>query len=368
MRKVLVYFLVSVFTFLFVSASSVSAKVMANDNGPVVVAKTEVVNDDLFVGAQSVLIDGVVNGDVFIGASTVKINGTINGNLHVGASVFDLSGTVKGNVYAGAQNLTVANASISGSLITGGATVVVDKDTTIGGSIITGAGSLNISSQVKRSIYAGAGNLTLGDTTKVGKDLYYASDSVANISGSAKILGSTYKAEQSDKAKKDAEAFKNDFPKFIKGFNFAGTMVSLIGALIVGFIYIKLFGGHAVSASDLVTNSFWKSLGVGLTVSIVFIPAVIILLITVIGIPLAGVSVLVFLLYSALAKVVAGLAFGGWAKNALKRKMSINMTFALGLLLIYLLKMVPMIGLITGLAVFWSGLGALTLKTFSKLE
>lgn len=364
MRKVFASLLVFVFAILFVSASSVSAKIISNENGVATVSKTEVINDDLFIGAKSVQLDGVVNGDVFIGAETVKVSGIINGNLHVGTSLFDLTGVVKGNVYVGAQSVTVTSANIGGSIIVGGATVNVDKDSVIGGSVITGAGSLNINSQVKRSVYAGVGTFILGEAAKVGKDLYYMSDSPANISNGAKVTGATYKSETN--SKKDAEEFKKNLPGFMRGFNLAGTMVSILGALIVGLIYIKFFGRDAEETSELLSNSFWKSLGIGFVISIVFIPAVIILLITVIGIPLAGISVLVFLLYSALSKVIVGLTFGNWAKDMLKRKMSVYMTFALGLLLIYLLKMVPMVGLITGLVVFWSGLGALSIKSFGK--
>jgi len=116
MRKIIASLLISVFAFLAFSASSVSAKVISSKNGDVIIPKTEVVNDDLFIGAQTAVIDGTVDGDVFIGAQTVKITGIINGNLHVGAQTLDLSGKVSGNVYAGAQSLMVSGSKIGGSL------------------------------------------------------------------------------------------------------------------------------------------------------------------------------------------------------------------------------------------------------------
>ena len=100
MRKILTSVLVFVFIFFAFSGAKVSAKAITSENGNVTIAKTEIINDDLFIGAQSVEIDGTVNGDVFIGAQTISITGTINGNLHVGGNNIDISGKIKGNVYA----------------------------------------------------------------------------------------------------------------------------------------------------------------------------------------------------------------------------------------------------------------------------
>ena len=117
MRKALTSLIIFILAFFVFFPAEVSAKVITKENGDVNVAKTEVVNDDLFIGAQTVGIDGVVNGDVFIGAQTVKITGIINGSLHVGANTVDISGKIKGNVYTGAQNVLVNGGEIGGSLL-----------------------------------------------------------------------------------------------------------------------------------------------------------------------------------------------------------------------------------------------------------
>jgi hypothetical protein len=372
MKKVFSSLLIFVLAFFIFSVSPVSAKVITSENGGVSVAKGEVVNDDLFIGAQTVEIAGTVNGDVFIGAQTVKVTGTVNGNLHVGANVLDLSGVVKGNVYGGAQNVLVSSAKIGGSLLVGAATVSIDKDSSVGGSVLVGAGAFTFDSQVKRSLYAGAGSLTIGDNTRIGKDLYYSSgdnQGEVKISESAKISGNVYKSEvDTAKADKEVEAAKKQIPGIFNGFKFGLSLISFIGALIVGFLYFKFFPKSFTESSKLVTGSFWKSLGAGFLVSISFIPGLIILLITVVGIPVAGMAILILALYSSLAKIVVGSAFGNYLSQKFNWKISTYGAFAIGLLLIYLLKMIPVIGFLAGLTVLWSGLGALTLQMFSKTE
>lgn len=371
MKKVLSSLLIFVFSF-FIFASPASAKVINDQTGGVVIDEKEVVNDDLFIGAQTVEIAGTVNGDVFAGAQSIIVTGTINGSLHAGVNSLDISGTVKGNVYAGGQNITVSGGNIGGSLITGGATVIIDKDSVVAGSVMAGAGMLSVNSKVGRSVYVGAGTLTIGESAKIGKDLYYASgrsDGEVSISQSAKIAGSVYKSEINTAQKKaDVEALRKEIPGFMNSARAFVSLLSFVGALIIGFIYMRLFGRHFEGTVGILTGSFWKSFGVGFLVSASFIPAMIILLVTVIGIPVAGMAFLMLLLYSSLAKIVAGSALGNIISLKMNRKMSVYGAFVLGLLLIYLLKMIPMVGFIVGLTVFWGGLGALTLRVFSKAD
>src|SRR5574338_339728 len=50
-----------------------------------VIQAGEVIDDDLYVGAQTFTLEGTVNGDLIVGAQTVIINGTVNGDLIAGA-------------------------------------------------------------------------------------------------------------------------------------------------------------------------------------------------------------------------------------------------------------------------------------------
>jgi len=344
MRKVFASFLVFASAFFILSAVPVSAKVIKDQKGTVTVAKTEVVNDDLFIGAESVVIDGTVNGDVFIGAQTVKITGIVNGNLHVGANSIDISGKVLGNVYAGGQNILLSGANIKGSLLAGGASINSDNLSVIGGSVIAGGGSILIDSKIGRSLYAGTKNLTVGDN--------------------AKIAGSIYKSEI--KTPQRNIEIEKKVPGILHGFKIASTIISFFGAFIIGFLFFKFFPNSFSKSSKIVSGSFWKSVGIGFLVSMAFIPGVIVLFITVVGIPVAGIMILMFILYSYLAKIVVGSALGEWISKKFKWQMSFYGTFALGLFAVYLLKMIPVVGFFSGFIVCCAGLGALTLAIWKK--
>ncbi len=370
MKKLFLGISVFIATFFILSISPISAKVITSQEGDITIAKGEVINDDLFVAGQGVSIEGTVNGDVFIGAQTVKIGGTVNGNLHIGAQTVNVSGTVKGNAYIGTQTLTVTSGKIGGSLITGLQSLSLDNTTTIGGSIITGAANANINSQVKRNVMVGAGILTIGDSTRIGKDLYYASGAESgqtSISEKAIILGETHKAETSV-PQKDIEAAKKDTSKLMAGARVASSILSYLGALLIGLLAFKLFGTFMAGSIKKVTTSVWKSLGIGFLIVIATIPGLIIMLLTVIGIPVAGLTILLLILYGCLAKIVVGSAVGNLIVKKFNWKMNNFGAFAIGLLVVYLLRMIPVAGVFVSMAVSWIGLGAITLHIFSKKD
>jgi len=368
MRRTFVSLFIFVFALFGLSANKVYAKVITEKEGDVTIAKTEIINDDLFIGAKSVTLDGTVNGDVFIGAQSIKIGGTVNGNVHTAAKTIDVSGVIRGNMYAGAQNILVTGSKIGGSLLLGGASLNIDKDSVIGGSILAGAESLMIDARVTRNVFAGTGNLNIGSGTQIGKDLYYAvGENKATISPEAVIIGATHVSEMKtpDNTNVDVVSMKKGALKIMAATKVGMTIIWFLGALLVGFVYMKLAEKQFSQTAGIVSGSFWKSLGLGFLVAMAFIPAVIILCMTFIGLPLAGLAVLLFLLYSCLAGTVVARALGTTLLKA-NKKAPVFGAFALGLLLIKVVELIPFVGFFTTLVVFWSGFGALTMQLFTK--
>lgn len=388
MRKVFTSLVVFVFAFFIASVSQVSAKVITDQTGDVTIAKSEVINDDLFVGAKTVDIAGTVNGDVYVGAETVRVTGVVNGNLHIGTSTLDLEGKIKGNVYAGAGSITTNKSQIGGSLLVGSGNVNLDKDTTIGGSLLAGAGTITVNSPVKRDAFIGAGtlflnssvggearigggNVSLGSDAKIAKDLYYAVDENGGkvaMDEAATVVGMTHKTQYNLSTNKDLMTIRNEIPRVLRGVGTLSSILSFLGAIVVGFVYLKFFKKHFTSTSELAAKSFWKSLGVGLLVSILTVPALILLAITIIGAPLAGLVFMLLLIFFYLNKLVVGLCFGNWLVKKFSWKTTTFGAFALGLLGLYILKMIPVVSVFTNLVVLWVGLGALTLNLLSKAE
>lgn len=369
MRKFIYSVLIFTLAFFVIPASDVFAEVRTSEKGNISVTKTEVVNDDLFIGALNTVIDGTVNGDVFIGAQNVTINGSVNGNLHVMGNSITLNGNIKGNVYVAAGNINVNSATIGGSLLAGAQNVNINKESTVGGSVMVGAASARIDSQIKRSGYVGAASATLGPNTVIGKDFYYEVGKIneepnINIDKNAVIKGETYKHIANLGG---SHTIKTQVDKDFNNFKLFTKILSFVSALIVGFLYYKLLNDNFIGSAKRVTNSFWKSFSVGLLITVITLPVFILLLFTVVGIQIVWVSSLLLMLGLYLSKIAVGYALGNWISLKLKwKKISPFWAMALGLLLIFILKAVPQVGFLASLLTAWVGLGALTLHTFSR--
>ncbi len=381
MKKTICLLLVLIISF-FLTTTGVAAKVVAMEKGSYEVGKDEVIDDDLFVGAETVDIEGTVNGDVYIGAETVRVNGKINGDLHVGTGTFHLGGSVRDDVYVGAGNVTLSKAKIGDSLLIGSGNVCIDEDSSIGVSVIAGSGTFSLYAPVVRNVFVGAGtveinsevggearlgggDISLGPKAKVGKDLYYTlGEAGKNIrmADDAVVSGKVQKIEQKFADKKDIENVKTGIGSAFKTVNIFMTLISFIGAFIVGYLGLKYFPKLFSESASLVSKSFFKSLGIGFLVTLVALPVLIILVLTGVGAALAGILLLVFLLYLYLSKLVVSVSLGNWIAEKFNWKMSVYGVFAVGLFGVYLLKEFPYFGFILGLVILWSGLGALILN------
>ncbi|MEI8233026.1 MAG: hypothetical protein WCG44_04800 [bacterium] len=357
---------------MFLFATPVSAKVMIQEKGTLTIPATETIDDDLFITSESVNIDGTVTGDVFVGAGTVTVSGNIKGGLFVGTGDLSLSGATIGN-----------------SLIVGAGNVMIDKESKIGGSLIAGAGNLKNSAPIGRSAMIGAGSLYLDN--KVGKearlgagtielgpkaiiagDLIYAlgdETSTLNQSETSTVAGTTTRFVQPESAKKDMAKAKEDFGKFGQVMHGGWLMISFLGSLLIGFLLLKLFPKTMHNLSTHLLSTVGSSVGTGLLITLFAFPVFLVLALTIIGLPLAGMLVLLLWFELHLAKLIASYALGNFAAKQFNfNRLGVYATFALGLVAFYLLHAVPGVGTLASLLFTWAGLGAIWHYTRAHLK
>lgn len=356
-----------------------SAKVDVQKNGTINYASDRVVDDDLFLAADTVEIAGVVNGDVFVGAGTFRLTGTVNGNLHVGAGVVNISGVVSGNVYVGGGNVSIENARIEGSVLVGAGNVNIDKDSEVLGSLLVGAGTLSASPVIERNVMAAGGSINLnaeiggearlaggviniGPDTKIEKDLYYdVSDSSKdlNLSEGATVSGMTKRVTRMVNTSEQLDNIKENFASGLRKLSYIGKLISLLGALLVGYLSLKYLSKPLKEVTNSVESAFLRNTLTGFLVCLVSVPLFVLLFVTGVGASLAGVLILLLLLGLYFSKLVSGLALGNWLSKRFDWKLSIFASFSLGLLAIYVLRMIPFLGFFVSLITTWVGLGAL---------
>lgn len=150
----------------------------------IVIGPDEVIEDDLYVGAEEVIVDGTIEGDLFAGAETVTVNGTITGNLVTGAQSITINGIVEGDVIAFGQSVVI-NGTVGDDLRSGAAALQLGEEAKVGDDLLFGGASLEVmpNTQVGGDLlFGGAQALVEGDVAgdlQVGSSALELTGSVA---------------------------------------------------------------------------------------------------------------------------------------------------------------------------------------------
>lgn len=374
---------------LFISlfwVSPISAKVVDIKNGSYVLAKGEVIDDDLFVAAQDVTINGEVKGDLFIGSGTVTIAGKVDGNIFTGAGMVTLDqASVGQDLVTGAGNITLKSTNVGGGVIVAGGSINVDDKSVIVGGLTAAGGNVNLDGQVGRGVLVAggtvvinglvskdvqvsAGTLSMGSKSVVGGNLTYLSGTQATINPTAKIAGSvTEFISEKNKTTQNVRIGNLNFGFLGGAANFGMKVWSFLGAILVGFMLIRFFPDLAGQVPSKIIQRPWRSLFLGLLILAMLPLLLVLLLFSIIGIPLMLVIVLIFILLSLVVKIFVALLFGGALFEIIEKKeVDSYVRFLVGLLAYFILVSLPIFGWLIGLIVYFVGLGALVDILFLK--
>lgn len=366
--------IISFFVLLFVTTLFLPQLVFAQNPTPtpIVLPKGEVVNKDYFAASNSVTLAGTVNGDAFLAGGTVINEGTVNGDLLVAGGTVEIRGTVTGNVRVTGGQVVIAG-NIGRNLSVAGGSVNVVNSARIGGSLAAAGGSVNVSAPIAKEANVAAGQTTIsnsvgGDlsvagpvsltsTAAVAGNLNYWSNNPAQIQPGATIAGQTTQnipsqaQPQPGKALGTFAAAKTTF-----------SLAYLISYFIVGLLLLKFFPFSLQKISDNILTNPWGSLGVGFLVLILTPIIIFILFITLIGIPIALILLALFLITIFLTKIFVSYVLGQKILKYSNSKAGNIWALIIGLVIYFLLGLIPVIGGLTTFIFTLLGLGALFLQ------
>jgi len=168
-RKLLSAF--SLFALLALTVVTPAYAFEGRSGNDVVIQQNEVINDDLYVSAQTFTLNGTVKGDVVVGAQTVIINGTVDGDVIAAAQTVVINGTVSDNVRIAGAALQIGNkAQVGSDVIAAGGSLEIQQGSQIGRDVVVGSGQVLMAGDVTRNVWAGTGGLDLRGS--VGGDVH----------------------------------------------------------------------------------------------------------------------------------------------------------------------------------------------------
>jgi cytoskeletal protein CcmA (bactofilin family) len=337
---------------------------------------------DVFIGGGSVTVHDPVGGDLFaaggavdvdaaVGGDTVAAGGKVRIGADVGQSVYAAGGQVNINGKVG-RNLRVAGgqvelgpkAEVAGNVSAAGGQVRLYG--AVRGHVQAAGGRLLIDGPIAGDVLATSGQVELGPRARITGKLRYRSgdalqkDAAAQVSGGIEQLVQTWGGDAASRPQPQEPPARGHGVGAIGWLWTAGLIVLAAVWLAMAPIYSARFSGTLRERPGLsvVLGFVW----------LVCVPVLsLLLLLTVIGIPLALFVAAVYLAVLPLAYVAAAVGLGDWvltrwqASHAATSGWRVGAA-ALALVLLTALSRVPWLGALLAFAVLLAGLGALLLQ------
>lgn len=320
--------------------------------------------DDSYVVTGNANIEGDTFGDLYIAGGSVVISGAVHEDLVVAGGRVTVLGDVFGDIRVVGGQVAIYG-KVGDDVVAAGGQVDIGKSSIVDGSVAVGAGILTVDGEIMEDIRGGMGMLILNG--KVNRDVIITVEDNLQIDEKAKIVGDL----------KYSGLIETDLPKGVVGgkvqFNkferesllehltyifFVHKILSYFSALLIALLCV-LFIPNMLMKSAMVRSNFPKAFGIGLLSLIGIFIGSIILMVTVVGAPLALIllSFFVILLFTVKVFVAATCAsyFLDFKKKVSKAKLF--GVIALFLLGYYIIGIIPFVGWLINMVLFMIGVG-----------
>jgi len=407
-------------------ASPVWGAVETRSGQEVRIGPDEVVEDDLYVGANEVVVDGTIEGDLVAFGRSITVNGTVEGDLIAAGQTVEVGGTVEDDARIAGQALLLGGgANVGDDLLAAAYSLENEPDSTVEGTLqyagyqalLAGsvgedlraaANSVQLDGEVARDVnvevdgesgatpvfapVAGVelpmveAGLTLTSLARVGGDLTYRSSAEAQIDPGTQVEGEVVREERPAEEVEE-EAARNPIIDWI-----LDTLRSLVALLLVGLLVVWLVPGWLRRLARTVQYRPLAILGWGLIGLIAFaalglaILLVTILLAVIFGLITLGSLVALIIFVGLLGEVAVVFAF--WISTNYLAQIVVSylagvllvegvrpgrgservLPLVVGLVVYAILRAIPVLGVVIGVLVALVGLGALSNWIWTKLR
>jgi cytoskeletal protein CcmA (bactofilin family) len=345
----------------------------------------ETVKTDLIVFGSTIRIDGNVDGDLIAFGQTISISGHVAGDILAFSNMLTISGAVDGAVRYGGGTF-VLNGKINKSAMIGAQNLTTDSKSEIGWGLTCGAGEVSLSGRVGRDILCGGGRLDLngyvGGNIKLHADHGFAIGSSAEVLGRIEYTGQK-PAEVASGAKLASPVqftlTKKELDTWA-GFSWWHKLLAWGASFVFGLMLVLLVPAFF---DDTVRNAnrVGVSLGLGLLLIVGMLVAAVLACITVVGLAVGLTTIMLWVVMIYGVKVFVAAWLGrllmgkdgfagvmiGVSGHRIIKTPAILGHLAVGLLILYAIRLIPYIGVWTAFAAIVWGFGAVGYTVFKRI-
>ncbi|ELZ44517.1 hypothetical protein C464_13510 [Halorubrum coriense DSM 10284] len=313
-----------------------AAQSIQSPSGSVVVAEGETV-DSVETAAATIVVRGTVEGDVSGAAGSIRIaeTGRVDGSLRAAAGTVTVDGAIGGDAEVGAGSFELTDTG------------------RVDGSLDVGAGSITVDGAVGGDVRAAADSVVLGPNAVVDGEFRYDAETFTE-SPDASVTGGVVEDPSLGGGGPGIGGGGDLLPSWV------GTAYGVAADLALGAVLLFAFPRFSRAVGDRVGTDPLVSGGVGLLALVVTPLALLLVAITIVGLPVALVG---FAAYG--VAIWIGSVYGQYALGSLvlDRLDSPNRWLALllGVVAVALIGLLPWVGGVAESLVLLLGLGSLAL-------
>ncbi len=314
-----------------------------------------VVNGDVYCAGQNITISGEVTGDVFCAGQSITISGTVDGSVRLAGQSVVISGIIHNNASIAAQNLSIdKNSVINRDLLGGSQTTTING--LIGRDIVIGSENMTINGVVGRDINGDINTLIIGSTGQVSGKLDYTSVNNPTINNGGHVLGTT-----TIYAPKDTPKMSGNW---IGAAILGGFIYFLVAMILIGITLALIIPQTLNEATAKAMKNPGKITLIGLLTVLATPLLVIMLFMSVIGVPLAILITLAWLIIMILNTPFVGYMLGKIIISKNTKKPFLIMP--LGLSVLTIIYFIPILGFIVMFAAHVFGTGMIMAQVCTK--
>ena len=338
------------------------------------------VGDSRLSAGDSVTLDEYVPGNAYLAGGRINLDDRVGGSAFVTGGEVDVTGSIGRNLYAAGGDLQIEG-EVEGTVRAAGGKIRVERGARLRKDVSLAGGSVEVEGDVGEDLEVYGESIVIngvigGDLRIAGEDIRIGPD--ARVAGRLEYKsGGTFVIDpKAQVAKGIEERDANDhgwLKKVGRGASHVGGALFSLGVVLLGALMILGLPAFSREAAATIRSEWWQSAGVG-CVMLIGVPfAAVILMITVIGIPLALMMMFGYIVLLMLGYVIAALFVGDLALERLggDRIKSLGWRVLFLLLALVVLSVARHLPLIGGLAVallFVAGIGAFTMRSWRGLR
>lgn len=342
---------------------------------------------DYFGAGGALNLTDAVAGDAVLAGGRVTTAGEVQGDLIAAGGEVSIGGGIGDDLYAAGGEVTV-DAIVAGNARVAGGDVTLGPATTVAGGLsLTGGrirfegtaheylqasgGSVGIDGTVLGNAEVRAEEVILGPATRIDGKLVVHSSREPALPDGARVAGGIEFHQTDASHYLDDARSERDLRTVAHG---VGSFLWMLGVFVAGTLFMLAFPGYSSRAAALIGRQPLRSLGLGFVILVCLPVLFVLLLITIIGIPLALILALLYTLLLFLGWVTVAIFLGQKLLELVNRAVPPpTMAWKMGALLaavlvLWLLGQVPFVGGWIRFAALLLGIGALAWQGWPRRD